>query len=69
MATKLTLTFNTVAGHTLQYSIDDPVENLTLDAVKASADKIIPVLVSNSGLRAESLKSAEYTTTSVVKIE
>ena len=69
MAQKLVLTFNTAAGHTLQYSIDDPVENLTLDAVKASADKMIPVLVSNSGLRAESLKSAEYTTTSVVKIE
>ena len=69
MALKLVLTFNTAANHTLQYSIDDPVENLTLDTVKASAEKIIPVLISNSGLRAVSLKSAEYMTTSVVKIE
>ena len=68
MAKKLTLEFSTTGSRTIQFSLDYPLEGLTLEAVQKSTDKIIPVLMTSSGETVTALKSACYTTTDVVKI-
>ena len=68
MSKVLTLVFATEGNRTLQFSLDNPVENLTLTSVKASCDKIIPVLMATDGSRVTALKSAEYITTSTEEI-
>ena len=65
---KLVIEFNTEGNRTLQFSLENPVENLTAETIQASAANIIPVLQTSSGLSVLSLKSAEYTTTTVEKV-
>ncbi len=69
MAKKLTLEFSATGNRTIQFSLDDPVEGLTLETVQAAAAKIIPVLMTSGGETAQSLKSAYYSTTDVEKIQ
>ena len=69
MAKKLNLEFTAAGGRTIQFSLDAPVEGLTLETVQAAAAKIIPVLMTSSGEVAQSLKSAYYSTTDVEKIQ
>ena len=65
---KLVLEFNTEGNRTLQFSLEYPQEGLAAETVQSIAANIIPVLMTSSGLAATSLKSAQYTTTSVVKV-
>ena len=68
MNKKLVLEFNTQGNRTLQISLDNPQENLTAETIQSYAENIIPVLQTSSGLSVLSLKSAEYTTTTVEKV-
>ena len=60
---KLELTFNMEGNGTMTVSIPNPPEDLSLDTVKEKAAKMIPVLVSNSGAAALSLKKAKVVET------
>ena len=68
MGKKLVLEFNTQGNRTLQISLENPQENLTAETIQSYAENIIPVLQTSSGLSVLSLKSAEYTTTTVEKV-
>lgn len=68
MAKKLRLTFKTEGNSTMEVSIGDPKENLTLAQVKTETDNIIPVLATNTGLMATELKSAVYVNTEETEI-
>ncbi len=68
MAKKLRLTFKTEGNSTMEVSIADPKENLTLAQVKTETDNIIPVLAANTGLMATELKSAVYVNTEETEI-
>jgi hypothetical protein len=68
MNKKLVLEFNTQGNRTLQISLENPQENLTAETIQSYAENIIPVLQTSSGLSVLSLKSAEYTTTTVEKV-
>ncbi len=59
MSKSLEITFNLDDGRTMIISIPSPKEDLTLDTVKEKAAKIIPILESNSGASAISLKQAK----------
>ncbi len=59
MSKTLELTFNLEDGRTMLISIPCPKEDLTLDTVKAKAAQIMPVLESNNGASAVSLKQAK----------
>lgn len=65
---KLTLVFNTEGNRTIQISLDNPQENLSAETVNTKAEQIIPILQTSGGLSALTLKSAEYTTTTVEKV-
>ncbi len=68
MSKKLVLEFNTQGNRTLQISLENPQENLTAETIQSYAENIIPVLQTSGGLSVLSLKSAEYTTTTVEKV-
>lgn len=68
MAKKLRLTFKTEGTSTMEVSLADPKENLTLDQVKTEAASIIPVFATNTGLAATELKSAVYVNTEETEI-
>ncbi len=59
MSKTLELTFNMDDGHTMLVSVPSPKDDLTLDAVKEKAAKIMPILESASGASAVSLKQAK----------
>jgi len=55
---KLELVFLLDNKNTMTLSLDNPQAELTLSAAQAAAEKLIPVLMSDSGAAAVSLKSA-----------
>ena len=65
---KLEMTFDVVGGKATTMSLAYPVENLTLTSVKASAAKIVPVLVNADGAKATDLKEAKYVVTTETPI-
>lgn len=64
MAKKIRLTFTTEENGTLQLSIADPADGLTMTEVKAAAEKICPVLATSEGVAASAFKSAVIIVTS-----
>ena len=58
MAKKVKLIFKTEGNGTMEVSIADPKEGLTLAEATAAAAKMIPVFVTNAGAAAVELKSA-----------
>lgn len=68
MSKKLKLTFNTDGGGTMDLSIADPAEGLTMTTVKAAAEKITPALMTSAGAAATGLKSAVIVTTETTDI-
>lgn len=55
---KLELVFLLDNKSTMTLSLDNPQSGLTLSAAQAAAEKLIPILMSDSGAAAVSLKSA-----------
>lgn len=68
MAKKLKLTFKTEGNGTMELSIANPKENLTLDEVKTETAVMIPVLITNAGAAVTELKEAVYVTTEETEI-
>lgn len=58
MAKKLKLTFKTEGNGTMDVSIADPKDNLTLADAQAAAGSMIPILITNGGAMATELKEA-----------
>ena len=58
MAKKLKLTFKTEGNGTMDVSIADPKDNLTLADAQAAAGSMIPILITNGGALAIELKEA-----------
>ena len=58
MAKKLKLTFKTEGNGTMEISIADPKDNLTLADAQTAAGNMIPILETNSGAMATELKEA-----------
>lgn len=63
MAKKLTLTFNLDGGSTMDVSISQPEEGLSLAAVQTAAADILAVLEGTNGHDPVDLKEAKYITT------
>lgn len=59
MSKTLEMTFNLEDGRTMLISIPSPKDDLTLEAVKAKAALIMPILEANNGAAAVSLKQAK----------
>jgi len=55
---KLELVFLLDNKNTMTLSLDNPQSDLTLSSAQAAAEKLIPVLMADSGAAAISLKSA-----------
>ncbi|MEE3453766.1 DUF2922 domain-containing protein [Dialister sp.] len=60
----LVLDFRTAGNAKVKVKVADAKDGLTLDAVKAAADKLMPVLVSTAGEGLASLEQASVVTTS-----
>ncbi len=58
MAKKLKLTFKTEGNGTMDVSIADPKDNLTLADARAAAGSMIPILITNGGAMSTELKEA-----------
>ncbi len=58
MAKKLKLTFKTEGNGTMDVSIADPKDNLTLADARTAAGSMIPILITNGGALAIELKEA-----------
>lgn len=71
MATEKTLelVFLLDNKNTMTVSVDHPQTDMTLATAQAAAEKIIPVLMSNSGAAAVSLKSATIVESSRTTLE
>lgn len=63
MAKKLTLTFNLADGNTMDVSISQPEDGLTLAVVQGAAADILAVLEGTNGNDPVALKEAKYITT------
>ena len=61
--TTLELTFLMEGNSTMTLTVPNPPEDLSLATVQEKAAKLIPVLVSNSGAAAVSLKKARLVET------
>ncbi len=59
MSKTLEMTFNLEDGRTMLITIPSPKDDLTLEAVKAKAALIMPILEANNGASAVSLKQAK----------
>ncbi len=69
MSKYLELTFTLDDNRTMVVSIPSPKDDLTLETVKAKAEKIMPILESNSGASATALKQARITESTSVVLE
>jgi hypothetical protein len=69
MSKKLVLSFATDGKGTLGVSLNNPKDNLTLDEVKAAAEKAMPVLATSGGVLASAFDSAKIVTTTVEVLE
>ncbi len=65
----LKLTFSTSGQSNMVLQIDNPKEDLTLEAVKTEAVKLIPVLVTKSGAEVKELIKATISTTTDEELE
>lgn len=65
---RLRLTFKTEGSGTMDVSISDPQEELTLTTVKAQAADMIPVFQTKSGLSLTELFSAAYVETTETEL-
>lgn len=68
MSKKLQMTFLAEDGKTSSFSLDYPVEGLTLARVQAAASDMIPVLVNADDSPIKSLKEAKYIETTETPI-
>ena len=68
MSKILQLTFLTQGGSEMQLSIPSPVDGITLPTLQKAVIDMIPALQSSSGDMVQSLKSAQYQTTTVEEI-
>lgn len=69
MAKKIKLTFAAEGAGTMNVSIADPKEGMTLAEAKTQAASIIPVLISSDGNAATELKSAVIISTEETALE
>ncbi len=68
MAKKLLLTFTVEGNGTMEVSIENPKEDMTYETALAAAADIIPVLITNKGAEALSLKQAEIVESTTTKL-
>lgn len=68
MAKKLLLTFTVEGNGTMEVSIENPKEGMTYETALAAAADIIPVLITNKGAAALSLKQAEIVESTTTKL-
>ena len=65
----LNLIFKTEGKTDLTVSLDNPKEDLTLSECQAAADKLIPILLTRTGVTVTSLKKAMISTTTEAELE
>ncbi len=65
----LQLIFKTEGKSDLTVSLDNPKEDLTLAECQAAATKLIPILLTRSGVAVTELKKAVISTTTEAELE
>lgn len=68
MARRLVLTLTTEGNGSMDISIVDPIENITMTTINEAVTKIWPVMITNAGAAATGLKSASIETTTKEKV-
>lgn len=66
---KLNLIFKTESKSDLAVSLENPKEDITLAECQAAAAKLIPILLTRSGIAVTALKKAVIVTTSEADLE
>lgn len=66
---ELVMVFDTNGTSKMTISIDNPKEEIALSDVQAAAEKLIPILITNSGAEITALNKASIVTTQTEVLE